>query len=95
MQARNFKDVAPQKQNTICKTREQYAKCKCAFELFKAPCATTVNAKNASFYKKISKCKQRKLNFLSKKVTSYMTLKFAGFETRYPDNQELDLATTL
>ncbi len=51
MWARNFKNVASQKQNLICKTRAQNAKCNCAFELFKAHCAATINAKNASFTK--------------------------------------------
>jgi hypothetical protein len=53
--ARNFKNVAPQKQNAICKTRAQYAKRNCAFELFLAHCAGKINAKNASFHKKILK----------------------------------------
>jgi hypothetical protein len=44
---RKLKKVAPQKQNAICKTRAQYAKCNCAFELFKALCAVTINTKNA------------------------------------------------
>jgi hypothetical protein len=44
---RNFKTVAPQKQNAICKARAQYAKCNCACELFKAHCAATINAENA------------------------------------------------
>ncbi len=50
--AHNLKNVAPQKQNAIYKTRAQYAKGNCAFELFKAHCAATINAKNASFHKK-------------------------------------------
>ncbi len=50
--AHNLKNVAPQKQNAICKTRAQYAKGNCPFELFKAHCATTINAKNASLHKK-------------------------------------------
>ncbi len=37
------------KQNAISKTRAQYAKRTCAFELFKVHCAATINAKNASF----------------------------------------------
>jgi hypothetical protein len=49
--ARNFKKVAPQKQNVICKLRAQYAKRNYAFNLFKAHCAATLNAKNASFHK--------------------------------------------
>ncbi len=52
---RNLANVAPQKQNAICKTRAQYAKRNCAFELFEAHCAATINAKNASFHKKIFK----------------------------------------
>ncbi len=52
-----------QKQNAICKTRAQYTKRNCAFELFKVHCAATTNAKNASFHKKILKCKIRKGNF--------------------------------
>jgi hypothetical protein len=56
--ARNIKNVfVPQKQNAICKTRAQYAKRNCAFELFKAHCAATINAKNASFHEKILKHK--------------------------------------
>jgi 1,2-phenylacetyl-CoA epoxidase PaaB subunit len=51
--ARNIKNVAPQKQNAICKTRAQYTKRNCAFELFKVRCAATTNAKIASFHKKI------------------------------------------
>jgi hypothetical protein len=51
--ARKLKKVAPQKQNAICKTRPQYAKRNCAFELFKAHCAATINAMNASFHNKI------------------------------------------
>jgi hypothetical protein len=47
----NFKNVAPQKQNTICKLRAQFSKLNCAFELFKAHCAAIINAKNASFHK--------------------------------------------
>jgi hypothetical protein len=49
--ARNLKKVAPQKQNAICKTRAQCAKRNCAFELFKAHCAATINARNSSFHK--------------------------------------------
>jgi hypothetical protein len=52
---RNLKKVAPQKQNAICKPRVQYAKRNCAFKLFKAHCAATINAKNASFHKDIFK----------------------------------------
>jgi hypothetical protein len=59
---RNLKNVAPQKQNTICKTRAQYTKCNCAFEQFKAHCTATINAKNASFHKKIFKRKDRNRN---------------------------------
>jgi hypothetical protein len=51
--ARNLKNVVPQKQNAICKTRAQYANCNCAFELFKAHCIAKINAKNASFHQKI------------------------------------------
>jgi hypothetical protein len=61
----NFKNVVPQKQNTICKTRLQYAKCNYAFELFKAHCAATINAKNASFLTNILKCKERNCNFIN------------------------------
>ncbi len=50
--ALNFKNVAPQKQNAICKLTTQYAKRNCAFKPFKAHCAATINAKNASFHKK-------------------------------------------
>jgi hypothetical protein len=53
--ARNFKNVAPQKQNVICKPRAQYAKRTCTFELFKAHCAASINAKNISFHKKTFK----------------------------------------
>jgi hypothetical protein len=42
------KNVALQKQNAICKTNAQYAKRNWAFEQFKAHCAATINAKNAS-----------------------------------------------
>jgi hypothetical protein len=53
--ARNFKNVAPQKQNLICKPRAQNAKCNCTFQLFKGQCAATINAKKASFHKKFVK----------------------------------------
>jgi hypothetical protein len=62
--ARKLKKVAPQKQNAICKTRVQYAKRNCAFELFKAHCAATINAKNASFHKKRLKRKDRSSKFV-------------------------------
>jgi hypothetical protein len=55
--ARNLKNVATQKQNAICKTRAEYAKRNCAFELFKAHCAATINTKIASFQKKILSAK--------------------------------------
>jgi hypothetical protein len=61
---RNLKNVAPQKQNAFCKTRAQYAKHNCAFEPFKAHCAATINAKSASFYKKILKRKERNRNII-------------------------------
>jgi hypothetical protein len=61
--ARNLKNVAQQKQNAICKTRAQYAKRNCAFELFKAHCAATINAKNASF-KFFFKHKEHNRNFI-------------------------------
>jgi hypothetical protein len=60
----NLKNDAPQKQNVFFKTRAQYAKRNCAFELFKAHCAATINAKNASFTKKILKCKEHNRNFI-------------------------------
>jgi hypothetical protein len=50
--ARKLKKVAQQKKNAICKTRAQYAKRNCVFKLFKAHCAATINAKNASIPKK-------------------------------------------
>jgi hypothetical protein len=66
---RNLKNVAPQKQNAICKTRAQYAKRNCAFELFKAHCAATINAKNASFHKFFLKHKERNCNFIKLEVS--------------------------
>jgi hypothetical protein len=54
----NIKNVAPQKQNTVCKTRAQYAKRNCTFELFEVHCEATINAKNASFHKKNFQCKK-------------------------------------
>jgi hypothetical protein len=71
--ARNPKTVAPQKQNAIFKTRAQYAKRHCAFELFKAHCTATINAKNASFHNKILKRKECNPNFLNKKLLSQVT----------------------
>jgi hypothetical protein len=50
-----FQNVALQKQNAICKLREQYTKRNCAFKLFKAHCAATINAENAGFHKKVLK----------------------------------------
>jgi hypothetical protein len=47
--ARNLKNVAPQKQNSIFKTRTQYAIRNCAFKLFKAHCTATIKTKNASY----------------------------------------------
>jgi hypothetical protein len=44
--------------------RAQYTERNCAFELFKAHCAKTINAKNASFPKKIFQRKECKRNFL-------------------------------
>jgi hypothetical protein len=61
--ARNLKKVAPQKQNAIRKTRAQYAKRNCAFELFKAHCAATIYAKSTSFQQKIIKRKERNAIF--------------------------------
>jgi hypothetical protein len=49
--ARNLKNVAPQKQNAICKTRAQYAKHNYAFELFKAHCAATILLRTKVFTK--------------------------------------------
>jgi hypothetical protein len=37
------------------KKRAEHAKRNCAFELFKVHCATTINAKNASFHKQFLK----------------------------------------
>jgi hypothetical protein len=48
--ARTFKNVAPQKQNPICKGKAQNAN---ALELFKAHCAATINAKKASLNKSL------------------------------------------
>ncbi len=48
---RNLKTVALHKKKAISKTRAQYANRNCAFELFKAHCAATIDAKNASFHK--------------------------------------------
>jgi hypothetical protein len=62
--ARNLKNVAPQKQNSIFKTRAQYAIRNCAFKLFKAHCTATIKTKNASLKKKICKPKERKRNFI-------------------------------
>jgi hypothetical protein len=59
-------------------------------ELFKVHCAATIHAKNASFHKNIFKC-----NFLNKKVTYPLFLKFAGFVPGSPHYQALDLTTTL
>ncbi len=68
--ARNIKNVVPQKPNAICKTRAQYAKRNCAFELFIAHCAATINAYNASFHKKNFKCKKRNRNLNNKILLS-------------------------
>jgi hypothetical protein len=53
--ARNFKNVAPQKQNVIYKTRAKDTKRNCAFETVKVYCAATINAKNISFHKNFLK----------------------------------------
>jgi hypothetical protein len=50
-----FKNVAPQKQNAICKLRAQYTKRNCTFKLFKAHRAATNNAQNAGFHNKVLK----------------------------------------
>jgi hypothetical protein len=65
---RNLKNVAPQKQNAICKTRAQYAKCNCAHELFKAHCAATINPKNTSFHKKNFKAQKNPIAILLNKT---------------------------
>jgi hypothetical protein len=74
--ARNFKNVAPQKQNAICKPRAQYAKCNCAFKLFKGHCTATINAKNANFHKNIFKAQLFKLKCL---IPSKFLI-FTGFQ---------------
>ncbi len=61
---RNLQNVAPQKQSEICKTRAQCAKRNCAFEIFKAHCAATINANNASFHTKFLQRKERNRNFI-------------------------------
>ncbi len=60
--------IALQQQNAICKTSAQYAKGNCAFELFKAHFAATIDTKNASFTKK--KNLKRNRNFILKDITS-------------------------
>ncbi len=67
--AHNLKNIAPQKQNAISKTRAQYAKLNCAFELFKVHFAATINAKNACFHKKILKLKERNRNFIKQVIS--------------------------
>jgi hypothetical protein len=89
---RNFKNVSLQKQNAICKLRAQLAKRNCALELFKAHCVATINAKNASFHKKILK---RNSNFIIKIRLSRAILNFASFELGSSDYEALDLTTTL
>ncbi len=94
--ARNIKNVAPQKQNAICKTRAQYAKRNCAFELFKANCAATINAKNASFHEKILKHKKCNGNFINKIFLSNVKLIFiVGIEPGSLELQALVLTTKL
>ncbi len=53
----NFKNVALQKQNAICKPRAQYAKHNCAFKLFEVHCPTPINNKNASYHRNIFSAK--------------------------------------
>jgi hypothetical protein len=94
--AHNIKNVAPQKQNAICKTRVQYAKRNCAIEQYKAHCATTINAKNASFHEKILKRKKRSCNFINKIFLSNVKSDFmVGIEPGSLDLQALVLTTTL
>ncbi len=50
--ARNLKNLSLQNKIAICKPRAQYTKRNCAFKLFKAHYAATINAKNTSFHKK-------------------------------------------
>jgi hypothetical protein len=94
--APNIKNVAPQKQNAICKTRVQYAKRNCAFELFKAHCAATINAKNASFHEKILKRKKCNGNFINKIFLSNVKFIFiVEIEPGSLELQALVLTTTL
>jgi hypothetical protein len=58
LRRKSKKQFVKQERNT------QNAKRNCAFELFKAHCAATINAKNASFHKKILKRKEHHHNFL-------------------------------
>jgi hypothetical protein len=46
----------------------QYAKRNRAFELFKAHCAATINAKNASFHKKILSTKNATASLLNRNL---------------------------
>jgi hypothetical protein len=72
-----LKNVAPRKQNAICKTRAQYAKRNCAFELLKAHCAATINAKPESFHKNNLKHKEATLlirYFLVRQILNFERL---------------------
>jgi hypothetical protein len=62
---RNIKNVAPQNQNAICKTRAQYATRNCAFELFIAHCAATIMPRTQVFTKNFL-AKKRNFNFINK-----------------------------
>ncbi len=84
--ARNLKNVAPQKQNAIWKTRAQYAKRNCSFELLKVHFAATINAKNGSFLQKKFKAKRTQSQlYLIRKFLVWWILKFAEYNSRSED----------
>jgi hypothetical protein len=77
--AHNFKNVAPQNQNAICKLRAQYTKCNQAFNYLKCIVPQQLILRMQDLNKKI----------LSVKNAS------AGFIFGSPDYQALDLTATL
>jgi hypothetical protein len=68
--ARNLKNGLPQKQNAICKTRAQYAKCNCFLNYLKQIALQQLMIKKKVFTKKLLCAKNATAILLSKKVLS-------------------------
>jgi hypothetical protein len=65
----NLKNVAPQKQNTICKTRAQDSKRNCAFELLKRIVPQQLMLRSQVFTQIFLKRKERNRNFIKQETS--------------------------